>query len=122
MLVLVGVFVAEPVFNRRDLGTHVEQRLEGEARFLDDGAARVGQAILRQVTDGQPGRLGDQAAVGLFQPRHHLQQRGLAGSVRTRETDAIAIVDLPADGVQEDAAAERFGERGELDHGVELPG
>ena len=49
-----------------------------------------------------------EAAVGLFEPRHHLQQRGLPGPVRAGKADAIAVVDLPADGVQEDAAAERF--------------
>ena len=74
------------------------------------------QAVLRQVADGQRGRLEDRARVGLVEPGHHLQQRGLAGAVRTAQADALAIRDLPRDVVEEDAIAEGLGEVGELDH------
>ena len=108
VLAVGGVLVAEPLFERGDLGAHVEQRLEGQAGFLDERASGVAEAVLRQIADGETGRLRDEAAVGLFEPRQHLQQRGLPGAVRAGKADAIAVVDLPADGVQEDAAAERF--------------
>ena len=108
VLVVVGVLVSEPIFDRGDLRAHVEERLEGQSGFLDERASRVAEAVLRQIADGEPCGLRDEAAVGLFEPRHHLQQRGLPGPVWAGKADAIAVVDLPADGVQEDAAAERF--------------
>ena len=102
--------VAEPLFERGDLVAHVEQRLEGEAGLLDQRAAAVVEAVLRQVADGQPGRLDDRAGVGLLEPGEHLEQRGLAGAVRAAEADALAVVDLPADRVEQDAAAEGLAE------------
>ena len=71
---------------------------------------RVAEAVLRQVADRQPGGLEDRAGVGLVEPGQHLEQRGLAGAVRAAQADALAVVDLPADGVEQDAVAERFGE------------
>ena len=69
-------------------------------RFLEDGAAGVGEAVLRQVADGQRRRLEDGARVGLVEPGHHPQQRGLAGAVRAAQADALAIGDLPRDVVE----------------------
>src|SRR5688572_488505 len=106
---------AEALRERGDLVAHVEQRLEGEAGLFVQRAAAVAQTVLRQVADRQAGRFDDQAAVGFLEPGEHLEQRRLAGAVRAAQTDALAIVDLPADVVEENAIAERFGEGNELD-------
>ena len=76
------------------------------------------QAVLRQIADGQPRGLDDQAAVRLVEAGEHLEQGRLAGAVRAAEADPLAVVDLPVDGVEEDAVAKRLAERGELDHCV----
>ena len=117
MLRLVHVVVCEPIFERGDLGAHVEQRLERLPRFIEERASRVLESVLRQVADRQPCRLHDLSAVGLFEPRQHLEQRRLARAVRSAEADPLAVVDLPADGIEEDAVAERLAQVGELDHG-----
>ena len=75
-------------------------------RLVDDGAAAMGEAVLRQVAERQAVRLLDDAGVGLVEPGEHLEQRGLAGAVRTAQADAIAIADLPGDVVEENALAE----------------
>ena len=108
--------VAEPLLERVHLGLHREQLAEGARRFVEDRAAGVGEAVLRQVADGQRRRLEDGARVGLVEPGHHLEQRRLAGAVRPAQADALAIRDLPRDVVEEDAVAEGLGEVRELDH------
>ena len=109
--------VAEPLLERVHLGLHGEQHRRTRCvASSKTRAARVGQAVLRQVADGQRGRLEDRAGVGLVEPGHHPEQRGLAGAVRAAETDALAVRDLPRDVVEEDAVAEGLGEFGELDH------
>jgi hypothetical protein len=42
-------------------------------------------------------------ASGSSRPREHLQQRRLAGAVRPREADAVALLDVPRDVVEQDA-------------------
>ena len=117
VLGLVRAVVGEPILERGDLGAHVEQRLERLPGFFDERPSRVVEAVLRQVADRQPRGLDDQPAVGLVEPGQHLEQCRLARAVRAAEADAFAVVDLPADGVEEDAVAERLAQVGELDHG-----
>jgi hypothetical protein len=88
-----------------------EQQLEGVLRLFENCSARVGESVLRQVTDCERGRLEDTARIGLIEPRHHPQQRRFAGAVWTAEADSLLVRDLPRDVVEEDAIAERFGER-----------
>jgi hypothetical protein len=97
-------------------GLHRQQRRKGEACLLEDGAAGVHQAVLRQIADGQIGGLDDVAAVAFLEPGEHLEQRRLAGAVGTAERNALAVVNLPGHPVEQDALAERLGERRELDH------
>ena len=68
------------------------------------------QAVLRQVADGQVGRLDDAAGVRLVEPGQHLEQRRLAGAVRPAQADTIAVADLPGDVVEQRAVAEGLGE------------
>ncbi len=97
VLGLVCRVVREALLERRDLGPHVEQRLEREPRLFEQRAAGVQQAVLRQVADREARRLDDEAGVGLLQPGQHLEKGRLAGAVRPAQADALAIVDLPAD-------------------------
>ena len=83
--------VAEPLLERVHLGLHGEQLPNALRRFVEDRAAGVGEAVLRQVADGQRGRLEDGAGVGLVEPGQHPQQRGLAGAVRAAQADALAV-------------------------------
>ena len=102
--------VAEPPLERVHLGLDREQLAECARRFVEHGAAGVGQPVLRQVADGQRRRFEDGAAVRLVEPGHHPQQRGLAGAVGSAQPDALAIRDLPRDVIEQDAVAEGLGE------------
>jgi hypothetical protein len=110
VLVVRDPLVSQAIFEGRDLGAHVEQRLEREADLFAQRASAVAEPVLRQVADRQPGRLDDVPAVGLVDPRQHPQQRRLAGAVRAAQADALAVVDLPRDGIEEHAVAERLGQ------------
>ena len=99
--------VAQPLLELVHLGLHRQQLGERAAGLLEDRAARVRQAVLRQVADGQRGGLEDRAGIGLVEPGHHPEQRGLAGAVRTAQADALASRDLPGDVVEQHAVAER---------------
>ena len=55
-------------------------------------------------------------AVGLVEAREHLEQRGLAGAVRSAQADAIAIADLPGDVLEQGLLAERFRDVLKLEH------
>ena len=113
-LVSITVAADNRVSNVRRL--RVEQRLVGGARLLEHGAARVVQPILREVADGEGGWRDDVAAVGLFQPGEHLEQRGLAGPVGSAQANAVAVTNLPGDVVEQRAIAEGLGKVRELDH------
>ena len=63
----------------------------------------------RYPTD-RPDGFDDIAAVRLFEARQHLEQGRLAGAVGSAESDALAIVDLPADRVEQDAIAKGLAE------------
>jgi len=102
--------VAEPVFQRVHFGFHRQQLAECARRFVEHRTSGVVEAVLRQVADGQSGRLEDGAFVGLVEPGHHLEERGLARAVGSAEADALPIRDLPRDVVEEDAVAEGLGE------------
>ena len=89
------------------LALHVEQRLESAVLTSSNTVRpRVREPVLRQVADRQAGRLHDPARIGLFDARQHLEQGGLAGAVRSAQADALAVVDLPRDVVEQDAVAE----------------
>src|SRR5262249_24446790 len=51
-------------------------------------------------------REGDGAAVGRVDARHHVEQRGLAGSVGADQPDDLALGDRKVDAVERDEAAE----------------
>ncbi len=116
VLRLRHMVVGEAVFEGQDLRAHVEQGFEGEAGLFEEGPAAVIEAVLGEVSDRQARWLGDLAAVGLVEARQHFEQGGLAGAIRTAQSDTLPIVDLPADRVEEDAVAERLAEGGKLDH------
>ena len=85
-------------------------------RLLEHRAPAVLEAVLGQIADGQSRRLDDGAAVGLVQARQHPEQRRLARAVGPAQADALAIVDLPGDRVEQHAVAERLRQGGQLDH------
>src|SRR5262249_42803098 len=90
------------------LGFHREEVRERARRFVDERAPAVREAILREVTYRQRGRLEDRARIRLVEARHHPQQRRLAGAIRAAQADALAIGDLPGDVVEEHTIAERL--------------
>ena len=77
-----------------EFGAHLEQRAERQRRFVDEAAAGVLQAVLRQVADRQARGPDDRAAVGLVEAGQHPQQRGLAGAVRAAQADTVPVGDL----------------------------
>ena len=111
--------VAEAVLDVVHLRLHVEQRLEGAAGLLEDGAAAVREAVLGQVADGQPGGLDHGAGVGLLEAGEHLEQRGLAGAVRAAQADAVAVANLPGDVFEEGPDPKGLGDVCELNQGLD---
>ena len=77
--------VAETLLDAVHLGLHRQQLAERRAGFVENGVARVRQAVLRQIAHGQRVGLEDGAAVRLVEAGEHFQQRGLAGAVRAAE-------------------------------------
>ena len=108
--------VGERVLDPIDLGARLEERPEGLGDFVLQRAARVRQPVLRQVAHGQRRRPGNRAGVRLVQAGQHPEQRRLARAVRSDQADALAVVHLPGDGVEQHAFAESFGKRLELNH------
>ena len=110
--------VAQAVLDVVHLRLHVQERLEGAARFLEHRPARVGQAVLRQVADGEARRFDDGARVRVLEAGQHLEQGGLAGAVRAAEADTVAVPDLPGDVFEQRADPEGLGDVGELNQGI----
>src|SRR5262245_48524542 len=94
----------------------VEERLKRAARLLEHAASRMRETVLRQIADGERCGSNDAARIRLFEASQDLQQRGFASAVRPAQADAVTVVDLPGDVVEQDAVAEGLGEVGELDH------
>src|SRR5581483_8503892 len=84
--------------------------------FVDERPSRVRQPVLRQIADREGRRARDDAAIRLVEPGEHPQQRRLAGAVRTAQSDALTVRDLPRDRVEEHALAEALGEGLKLNH------
>ena len=108
--------VAKAMLDVVHLRLDIEQRLKGAAGFLEDGAPRVRQSVLRQIPNGQVGRPDNGAGVRFIEPGQHLEEGGLAGAIRPAETHTIAVTDLPGDMLEQGAVTERFRQVGELDH------
>ena len=108
--------IAEPLFELVHLRLHAEEPFEGAARFLEQRAAGMGQAVLRQVADREGSGFEHAAAVRFVEPRHDAQQGRLSGPVRSAQSDPLARRDLPRHTVEQDAIAERLGELEKLNH------
>ena len=117
-LVLCGRhrWVAEPLLDGVHLVLDVEQIGERGARLVEDRSSGVVEAVLRQIADRERRGLDDLSLVGPLEPRHHLQQRRLAGAVGAAQPDALAGRDLPGHVFEERALAERFCDGGKLEH------
>ena len=109
-------FIRERVFDALHFALRVEQRRERERHLIEQSAAAVVEAVLRQIADRRHGRHVDLAAVGFVEPGEHAEERGLAGAVWSAQADAFPVGHLPGDVIEEDTFAERFREGGELDH------
>ena len=95
---------------REEAGAARRVRAAGGGRGAGDdlrgGAVLVGRDVLREVRDAEAGRADDGALVGLEQPRHHLEQRGLALAVAAGDAGAVALLDVHGDAVEDLRAAE----------------
>ena len=92
------------------LGLEIEERLKRAGGLLEHGSPGVCQPILRQISDRQGRRSDDPAGVRLVKSGEHFEERGLAGAVRSAETDTIPVADLPGDAIEQYAIAKRLGE------------
>ena len=111
--------VAQPRLERVHLVLHGDQVAEGAAGFVEDASSCVRQAVLRQIADGQRRRLQNRTRIPVVEPRHHSEQRGFAGAVRTAQANPLPVGNLPGDVLEEHTVAERFGEILKLDHAEE---
>ena len=91
--------------------------LEGAAGLVEDAVAGMAQAVLGEVPNRQAARSDDGARVGLLEACQHLQERRLAGTVWSAESDALAIADLPRHVIDELPVSERLGEVRKLNQG-----
>ena len=121
MLVLRHGGVGETMLDVVHLGFDVEQGLKRAAGLLEHRAPLMREAVLRQIADGEAGGLGDDSRVRLVDVGQDLQQRRLAGAVRSAQPHAFPVTDLPGDAIEERAVSEGLGEFGELDHAAGAP-
>ena len=68
-----------------------------------DGAARREDRILRHVADADAAAHGAGAAVGTLGPGENLEERGLAGAVRTHQAHLVAVEEAERQLVEERA-------------------
>ncbi len=93
-----------------------EQVGEGEDHLLVNRAPVVDDAVLGQVADRGVRRHADLARVGLLDPGEHAQERGLSRPVRPRQADAVPLLDVPGDVLEEDPVAVSLAEALDVDH------
>jgi hypothetical protein len=82
---------------------------------LPDGVGVEELVVLAQVPDEQPALPGDPAGVGLLEPGHHVEQRGLAVAVASDHADPLAGPDAERDVREQRADAVRLGHPLEVD-------
>jgi hypothetical protein len=117
VLALGDAVVAQATLEGVHLGLARQEVGERGRRLVEQRAAAMVEAVLRQVADGQPARRHDLAGVGLVDAGQDPEQGGLPGAVRAAQPDPFAVADLPGDVIEEDAVAEGLVELRELDHG-----
>ena len=100
-------------------GLHVEQGLEGEARFVNNRTAAMHEAVLRQVSNRQGVGADDLSFIGLIESGQHPEQRCFSGAIRPAQSHTIAVANLPRDVVEQDASAELFVELTKVDHALD---
>ena len=111
MLFLRHRGIGEPLLDVVHLGLDVEQGVECAAGLLEYGAALMREAILRQVADGEAGRLGDGSESGSSMPARIFRSVVLPAPLGPHNpTDPVARHNLPGDTVEQDAVSERLGE------------
>jgi hypothetical protein len=64
----------------------------------------------------------DRAAVAFVEARQAVEERGLAGAVRSDQTDDLPRIDAERDAVQRDDAAEANGDIGDLEQPLPAAG
>ena len=74
---------------------HGQQVAEHRHAFGQHRASGKRQAVLREVTRGDPLGKGDFAVIERLEARQHLEQRGLARAVRAHQAHAVARRDEP---------------------------
>jgi hypothetical protein len=86
------------------------------ASSLEQRAAGMHQAVLRQVADREGSGFQHAAAVRFVQPRHDAKEGRLSGPIWSAQTHPLARRDLPRHTVEQDALAECLGELEKLNH------
>ena len=81
-----------------------------------DGAAGEGEAILRKVSGRDAFGAGDGAVVERLEPGQDFHHRGLAGAVRSDQTDARLRRNQPVGVLEQELVAIALAGAGELDH------
>ena len=82
-----------------------------------NSAAGQGEAVLRQVSNGDAFGARDGAVVERFAPGKNFHDGGLAGAVRSDQTDARFWRDQPVGVFEQKLVAVALAGAGELDHG-----
>ncbi len=85
----------------------VEVVEDGEA-LGEDGFAAEGEAVLREVAEGDAFVAGDDAVVKGFDARENLEEGGFAGAVAADQAGALVRRDEPVRVFKEEFLAEAF--------------
>src|SRR5437660_7063994 len=122
----IGVFGAGMVEFRHAAGERLHFLFDGielgkdRQAFSENGAAGHGKAVLRKVSGGDAFGARDGAVVERFAPGKDLHDGGLAGAVRSDETDARFWRNQPVGVLKQELVAVALAGGGELDHGSVL--
>jgi hypothetical protein len=97
----------------------VEHREIGKQRYVLEGAADadLGDPVRRPPEDA-PAFHQDVAGARLIKPAQAVEQRGLAGAVRSDQAEDLALMHVEGDAVQRDDAAEHDADVADRQQGI----
>ena len=101
-LVVVGVRVGQLLGDRVVAVELALDLVDGLFDVLENGLALAQRRLLLEHADGRAGVEQGVAVVGVVEPRHDLEQRGLARAVGSDDTDLGAVEEREGDVVEDD--------------------
>ncbi len=108
--------------DRLHLFFEAEKLVEDRQAFVEDGAAREREAVLREVSDAHAAGALDLAVVEAVEAGEDLHQRGFAGAVGTDQSGLLVRGDQPVGVLEKQFRAKSLARIGELQHRIYFNG